>query len=42
VTSLNYWIGYLVGPKVFSSQSSRLLNRKHLERTHQFYEKYGG
>jgi membrane-associated protein len=39
--NLNYWIGYFVGPKVFSSQSSRWLNRKHLERTHQFYEKYG-
>ena len=40
--NLNYWIGYFVGPKVFSSQSSRWLNRKHLERTHQFYEKHGG
>ena len=40
--STNYWIGYFVGPKVFSSQRSRLLNRKHLERTHEFYEKYGG
>ncbi len=39
--NVNYWIGYHVGPKVFSSQSSRLLNRKHLERTHEFYEKYG-
>jgi len=39
--NLNYWIGYHVGPKVFSSQSSRLLNRKHLERTHEFYERYG-
>ena len=40
--STNYWIGYFLGPKVFSSESSRLLNRKHLDRTHQFYEKYGG
>jgi len=39
--NVNYWIGYHVGPKVFSSQNSRLLNRKHLERTHEFYEKYG-
>src|SRR5262245_45015379 len=31
--SLNYWIGYFVGPKVFSSKQSRLLNRQHLERT---------
>ncbi|MGH9854061.1 MAG: DedA family protein [Blastocatellia bacterium] len=39
--STNYWIGYFVGPKVFSSESSRWLNRSHLERTHSFYEKYG-
>jgi membrane-associated protein len=40
--STNYWIGYFVGPKVFRSESSRWLNRKHLVRTHEFYEKYGG
>jgi membrane-associated protein len=39
--STNYWIGYFVGPKVFRSESSRWLNRKHLERTRQFYERYG-
>ena len=40
--SSNYWIGRITGPKVFSSGKSRLLNRKHLERTHEFYLKYGG
>ena len=40
--TVNYWIGYTIGPKVFHGESSRLLNRKHLERTHEFYEKYGG
>jgi membrane-associated protein len=40
--STNYWIGYFVGPKVFRSESSRWLNRRHLVRTHEFYEKYGG
>lgn len=40
--TLNYWIGYKLGPQVFRSDSSRWLNRQHLERTHQFYEKYGG
>ncbi len=38
----NYWIGYFVGPKVFHRDDVRFLNRKHLERTHAFYEKYGG
>lgn len=39
--NVNYWIGYTIGPKVFKRQS-RFLNRKHLDRTHQFYERYGG
>jgi membrane-associated protein len=38
--SSNYWIGRFVGPRAFHS-NSRLLNKKHLERTHQFYEKHG-
>lgn len=38
----NYWIGRKVGPKVFSRDDVRFLNKKHLERTHQFYEKHGG
>ncbi len=40
--SVNYWIGYFVGPKVFSRENSKLLNKKYLERTHQFYERHGG
>ncbi|MEK7182692.1 MAG: DedA family protein [Patescibacteria group bacterium] len=40
--TINYWLGFLVGPKVFSRRDSRFLNKKHLDRTHQFYEKHGG
>jgi membrane-associated protein len=40
--TVNYWIGYTVGPKVFTKEKSRFLNKKHLYRTHRFYEKYGG
>ena len=40
--SVNYWIGRIVGPRVFSSEKSRWFNRRHLDRTHAFYEKYGG
>lgn len=39
---LNYLIGRLVGPRVFNAQRSWLLNKKHLEETHRFYEKHGG
>lgn len=38
----NYWIGAYVGPKVFHKEKVRFLNREYLDRTHQFYEKYGG
>ena len=38
---LNYQIGYFVGPRIFHSTRFRLLNRKHLEETHVFYEKHG-
>lgn len=40
--AVNYSIGYRLGPKVFTSETSRLLNKKHLYRTQAFYEKYGG
>jgi membrane-associated protein len=39
--ALNYWIGAKVGPKVFFSDTSRWLNRTHLDRAQYFYEKYG-
>lgn len=39
--TVNYWIGAAVGPRVFRAGRSRWLNPRHLDRTHQFYEKYG-
>ena len=38
----NYAIGHTVGPMVFRSERSRLLNPEHLARTQRFYERYGG
>jgi membrane-associated protein len=38
---VNYLIGYRLGPKVFSKESSRLLNKKHLLEAQQFYERHG-
>jgi len=38
----NYWIGRFFGPKIFNSEQSRLLNPRHLEQTHQFYQRHGG
>ena len=39
--AVNYAIGARVGPAVFRRDDVRFLNRKHLERTHEFYERYG-
>lgn len=36
----NYWIGKYIGPHAFSGKI-RFLNKKHLDRTHVFYEKHG-
>lgn len=40
--NVNYWIGRKIGPKIFHKDNVRFLNKKHLERTHAFYEKHGG
>ncbi|HEX5731302.1 MAG TPA: DedA family protein [Blastocatellia bacterium] len=40
--TVNYWLGHYVGPRVFYKDDVRFLNKKYLERTHAFYEKYGG
>lgn len=40
--NVNYWIGRFAGPKVFQQDSGRLLNKKHLDKTQAFYDKYGG
>ncbi len=37
----NYWIGAAIGPRAFSGKY-RLLNQRHLQRTHEFYERHGG
>jgi membrane-associated protein len=38
---VNYFMGYRIGPKVFSRESSWLLNRKHLEEAQSFYDRHG-
>jgi len=39
--TVNYWLGYFVGPKVFNKEDSRFFKREYLERARTFYEKYG-
>jgi membrane-associated protein len=45
--AVNYAVGKAVGPRIFRSIDrtswwQRLLNREHLARAHEFFEKYGG
>ena len=40
--TLNYWVGYFVGPKIFCRENVRFLNKKYLERAQGFYERHGG
>jgi membrane-associated protein len=40
--AVNYAIGHYVGPRVFSSPRSWLLNPEHVKRTQAFYAKHGG
>jgi membrane-associated protein len=39
--TINYWIGNYIGPRVFQMENSRIFKKEYLDRTHQFYEKYG-
>lgn len=39
--SVNYWLGNIVGPKVFTQEKGLLFNKDHLKRTQDFYSKYG-
>jgi membrane-associated protein len=40
--AVNYSIGKWMGPKVFQYESNRFLNKAHLMKAHEFYERYGG
>ena len=39
--SANYAIGKYLGSKILAKQNSRFIKKEYIERTHNFYEKYG-
>jgi membrane-associated protein len=39
---LGYWIGRSAGPALYRREDSLFFRRSHLQRAHDFYEKYGG
>lgn len=40
--TVNYWVGSFIGPRVFHYEDSRIFRKEYLDKTHRFYEKYGG
>lgn len=36
-----YWIGRKVGPAMFNKPDSKLFKREHVDKTHDFFERYG-
>jgi membrane-associated protein len=39
--TVNYAVGHYLGPRIFRGENVRFLNKKHLDRTHEFFERYG-
>ena len=39
---IGYWIGRTAGPALYRREDSLFFRRSHLQRAHEFYEKYGG
>jgi membrane-associated protein len=39
---VGYWIGRSAGPTLYKKEDSMFFRRSHLQRAHEFYEKYGG
>ena len=39
--TVNYWIGYYIGDKILE-KDTKIIKKKYIEKTKQFYKKYGG
>jgi len=40
--SVNYWIGQLLGQKIVDNPKITFINQEHIDKTEEFYKKYGG
>jgi membrane-associated protein len=40
-TQTGYWVGHKIGPPLFEKKNGWILNRHVLEKTHEFFERYG-
>jgi membrane-associated protein len=39
--TVNYWIGRMLEPRLVRGETIRFVKQKHIDRTHEFFEKYG-
>lgn len=40
--TVNYWVGVKLGPRLLRKPNSRIFRKEYLDRTHAFFERYGG
>jgi membrane-associated protein len=40
--TVNYWIGAKLGPRLLKNPNSKILKKEYLDKTHAFFERYGG
>lgn len=40
--TVNYWIGHFFGQKIVDNPKIKFINQEHIDKTEQFYKKYGG
>ena len=40
-TQVGYWIGYKIGPPLFQKNRNFILNKRVVQKTHEFFERYG-
>jgi membrane-associated protein len=40
--TVNYWIGHFFGQKIVDNPKIKFINQEHIDKTQQFYKKYGG
>jgi membrane-associated protein len=38
---VGYWIGYQAGPAVFNKPNSRIFRQEYVDRSHEFFDRYG-
>lgn len=40
--TVNYWVGHFFGQKIVDNPNIKFINQEHIDKTEQFYKKYGG